>query len=739
LTLTPPVRRRRATAAERALEQLNYTKINDKPIRLMWSHRDPNTRKNNAANIFIKVRRCCSVARDSARTRTSRTRASRAPAARIRAAPLEVHTTRPAAPTMRRILGRAALALHAPRAHAAAAARRRRRPPAPNPTAHVFATPPSRRTRALTRFPCLPACRCRPPRPRCAAQNLDESIDTKALHDTFEAFGKIVSAKVTVGPDGKSRGFGFIQFDTPEAAATAIEKVNGMQIENRKVFVGPFQKKAERGGDGQSKFTNIFVKNMAPETDEAALKTMFDAYGPTTSIAVMRGEDGVSKGFGFVSFAEAEHAAAAVAGHNGKEVGGKALFVGRAQKKGERDALLRERFEAAREERIQKFSGMNLFVKNLDDTVDDDKLREEFGAYGTIASAKVMRDDKGVSKGFGFVCFSTPEEATKAVTEASGRMLAGKPIYVALHQRKELRKAQLEAAYAQRLALGARGMAPPGSMGPGGPMGGMYPPGAPLIYGAMAPMPPGARGPMMYGGGPMMGGPGGPRGGPYRGGPMPGPRPGYAPMPPGAFVLGPNGLPQAPGGGRPGAPRGAGGPGGPGGPGGVRAGPGAGGKPQGMMMNGGGMPQGGMGMQNGGGMKAPNGVPLGAKGPGGAPGGAPRGAPPAAGAPVKQGYAGAAARPAAPPAPGVVPTAGGAEVLTTATLASASPEQQKQLLGERLFPQVAALQPDLAGKITGMLLEMDNGELLLLLESHDALAAKVDEAIQVLRQHAVIA
>ena len=52
LTRLPPPR-----AAERALEQLNYTKINDKPIRLMWSHRDPNTRKNNAANIFIKVRR----------------------------------------------------------------------------------------------------------------------------------------------------------------------------------------------------------------------------------------------------------------------------------------------------------------------------------------------------------------------------------------------------------------------------------------------------------------------------------------------------------------------------------------------------------------------------------------------------------------------------------------------------------------------------------------------------------
>ena len=41
-------------------------------------------------------------------------------------------------------------------------------------------------------------------------------------------------------------------------------------------------------------------------------------------------------------------------------------------------------------------------------------------------------------------------------------------------------------------------------------------------------------------------------------------------------------------------------------------------------------------------------------------------------------------------------------------LAAAPPEQQKQLLGERLFPLVANVQPDLAGKITGMLLEMDN-------------------------------
>lgn len=42
------------------------------------------------------------------------------------------------------------------------------------------------------------------------------------------------------------------------------------------------------------------------------------------------------------------------------------------------------------------------------------------------------------------------------------------------------------------------------------------------------------------------------------------------------------------------------------------------------------------------------------------------------------------------------------------------------------------LQPDLAAKITGMLLEMDNSELLLLLESPESLAAKVEEAVHVL-------
>jgi polyadenylate-binding protein len=53
------------------------------------------------------------------------------------------------------------------------------------------------------------------------------------------------------------------------------------------------------------------------------------------------------------------------------------------------------------------------------------------------------------------------------------------------------------------------------------------------------------------------------------------------------------------------------------------------------------------------------------------------------------------------------------------------------MLGEALYPKIQAQQPELAGKITGMLLEMDNTELLGLLDDEEALRAKVDEALNV--------
>mmetsp|Transcript_120186 Transcript_120186/g.351239 ORF Transcript_120186/g.351239 Transcript_120186/m.351239 type:complete len:161 (+) Transcript_120186:2-484(+) len=101
-------------------------------------------------------------------------------------------------------------------------------------------------------------------------------------------------------------------------------------------------------------------------------------------------------------------------------------------------------------------------------------------------------------------------------------------------------------------------------------------------------------------------------------------------------------------------------------------------------------------------------------------------------------------RPGGPGAPGagqqVPPQAqgGGAPAmapggpLNASALAAAPPPVQKQMIGEKLYPAIAKLQPELAGKITGMMLEMDNSELLILLESEPQLKNKVDEALRVL-------
>lgn len=134
-----------------------------------------------------------------------------------------------------------------------------------------------------------------------------------------------------------------------------------------------------------------------------------------------------------------------------KEIEGKSLYVGRAQKKAERNAELKKKFEALKMERMTRYQGVNLYVKNLDDSIDDERLRQEFTPYGTITSAKVMCEE-GRSRGFGFVCFSSPEEATKAVTEMNNRIIGSKPLYVALAQRKEDRKAHLASQYIQRVS-----------------------------------------------------------------------------------------------------------------------------------------------------------------------------------------------------------------------------------------------------------------------------------------------
>lgn len=219
---------------------------------------------------------------------------------------------------------------------------------------------------------------------------MDKGIDHKALQETFSAFGNILSCKVATDSSGQSKGYGFVQFDNEESAQRAIEKLNGMLLNDKQVFVGPFLRKQEReSATDKSKFNNVFIKNLSESTNEEELNRIFGEYGELTSVVVMRDADGKSKCFGFVNFENVDDAARAVESLNGKKFDDKEWFVGKAQKKSEREVELKQKFEQSMKEAADKYQGANLYVKNLDDTISDEKLKELFSQFGTITSCKV--------------------------------------------------------------------------------------------------------------------------------------------------------------------------------------------------------------------------------------------------------------------------------------------------------------------------------------------------------------
>ena len=335
----------------------------------------------------------------------------------------------------------------------------------------------------------------------------------QALHDTFAAFGNVLSCKVATDEQGRSRGYGYVHYETAEAADTAIKAVNGMLLNDKKVYVGHhisrkvslynrgldhnssyfgMKERQSKIEEMRSQFTNLYVKNIDLEVTQDEFVELFERYGTVTSAIIQFDDEGRSKGFGFVNFETHDEAQAAVESLHDFELKSKKLFVSRAQKKAEREDELRKTYEAAKQEKMSKYQGVNLYIKNLEDDIDDEKLRAEFEPFGTITSCKVMCDEKGTSKGFGFVCFSSPDEATKAVAEMNNKIIGTKPLYVSLAQRREVRRQQLESQIAQRNQIRLQQAAAAGL--PGGYINApMYFPPGPGAY-----PPQGGRGMMGY-------------------------------------------------------------------------------------------------------------------------------------------------------------------------------------------------------------------------------------------------
>jgi polyadenylate-binding protein len=289
-------------------------------------------------------------------------------------------------------------------------------------------------------------------------KNLDPTTGHKELYDHFSEFGSILSCKVAMNEQGESKGYGFVHYENPKCAESAIDKVNNQKFGSKEVFVGPFIPRRLRVQHLDKSWTNVYVKDIDQNiTDEEFLK-LFQQFGPVNSPLIVR-KNGISVGFGFVNFDRHEDAESAVLKLNGHKLGNKTLVCTRAQKKSEREAKLKREWEQIK---TKKYNGINLYIKHIEDDVDEEFLRKEFSQFGTIKSCKIPTDENGNSKGFGFICFSTGEEAQKAIAEMNARVINGqkKPLFVAFHEPKESRRQRLSQRHNVAMTKSIRGVPP---------------------------------------------------------------------------------------------------------------------------------------------------------------------------------------------------------------------------------------------------------------------------------------
>ncbi|KAK8596827.1 hypothetical protein V6N13_001436 [Hibiscus sabdariffa] len=409
-------------------------------------------------------------------------------------------------------------------------------------------------------------------------------------------------------------------------------------------------------GGAQFTPTSLYVGDLDVTITEEQLFQMFGQVARVASVRICRDSaTGRSLGYGYVNYNSPPDAARALDLLNFTPLNNKPIRIMYSQ----RDPSLR------------KSGTANIFIKNLDksidhkalydtfssfgnilsckistddDTIDDEKLKELFSEFGNITSSKVMCDPSGISKGSGFVAFSTPEEASRALAEMNHKLVVGKPLYVALAQSQEERRALLQAQFSQMRPLGIPRMPiyPSGAPGLGHPFfygqapPAIIPPQAGFGYRQLVP---GVR----------------PRGAPAPNFFVPMVQQGQRPM--GQRVAGQMRQTQQP------------------------------------------MPSMQQAMPTSGHHYLPG-----------------RNMPEIGGMPLQDGGIGQ-------PMP--------LQPLAT-SLANATPEEQRTMLGESLYPLVERLERDAAAKVTGMLLEMDQTEVLHLIESPEALKAKVAEALEVL-------
>ncbi|NXI50742.1 NUCL protein, partial [Chloroceryle aenea] len=235
-------------------------------------------------------------------------------------------------------------------------------------------------------------------------KNLPYRLTEEEMREVFE---NALEIRIVMNKEGNSKGMAYVEFKTEAEANKALEEKQGSEIDGRAMVIDFTGEKSHQdhqkgGGDRESK--TLIVNNLSYAASEETLQELFKK---ASSIKMPQTNQGRPKGYAFVEFPTAEDAKEALNSCNNTEIEGRAIrleFSSPAWQKGNTNA--RGGFNQ---------QSKTLFVRGLSEDTTEETLRESF--EGSISARIVTDRDTGSSKGFGFVDFSSAEDA-KAAKEA---------------------------------------------------------------------------------------------------------------------------------------------------------------------------------------------------------------------------------------------------------------------------------------------------------------------------------
>jgi nucleolar protein 4 len=177
---------------------------------------------------------------------------------------------------------------------------------------------------------------------------------------------------------------------------------------------------------------SLFVRSLPPSATSESLTALFsDSYPVKHAVAILDPATKTCRGFGFVTFADAEDAARARAEFNGHVIDGKKIRIEIAERR-HREGEDGTEHKAKKEvEKAEARQPPKLIVRNLPWTIKNPKQLEKlFLSYGKVKQAYIPRKSGGLMAGFGFVLMRGRPNAEKAIAGVNGKEIDGRTIAV---------------------------------------------------------------------------------------------------------------------------------------------------------------------------------------------------------------------------------------------------------------------------------------------------------------------